>query len=61
MKKNTKVRVVENHTYHAGREGYFQFMGGPKFDVAVCAVKPEEPQDLYQELFAVGIEDLIVL
>jgi len=62
MKKNQAVEVVDNHPYHAGRKGYFQFCGeGQSAGVVVCATKPTKEGDRSCVLFAVSEKDLIIL
>lgn len=56
LKPKTMVKVEEDHPYHSGRIGIFEFYGGPDEDVAVLS-DPEHPT----VLFAVGINDVLII
>lgn len=51
--KGTQYKVVPNHSFHADRIGYFEFLGGPDRDVIVLS-DLQNPNSL----FAVGMHDL---
>ena len=40
MERNTKVRVKPEAPFHAGRIGYFQFLGDIDKDCAVLSAEP---------------------
>lgn len=42
---NQKLKVRDNHLYHPGRVGFFQFMGGPEKDAVVLSETPNTPHN----------------
>lgn len=56
MQKDQLVRVKDNHKFHAGRLGRFEFMGGIERDIVVLS-----DLDNSRSLFAVGQNDVEIV
>jgi hypothetical protein len=52
-----QYKVTENHPFHPGRIGVFEFMGGPNRDaVVLCDVAASTTY--YKTMFAVGKDEI---
>lgn len=63
MEKNTRIRVSETtkHPNNRGRLGYFQFLGGPEKDCAVCTADPTTDGSDAGVYFAVGSDEVMAV